>query len=220
MRVQGKVVVVTGASMGIGEAIAQTFLREGASVVLSSRDLKRVEAARQRIGSTERTISVACDVRKRPSIEKLVQTTLGQFGRIDIWVNNAGYGLLDTVAEMDMQRCRELFDTNLFGTIECMQAVTPQMKKQGSGAIINIASVAGHIAVPSMAAYCASKIAMLAISRAARIELKKDNINVMGVCPGYVETNFSANAVKGENAQRLTAAGKNRITANQVAKAA
>src|SRR5579864_5513205 len=106
----GKVVVVAGASMGIGEALAQIFAEAGASVVLCSRDLARAEAARSRIGHAERTLAVACDVRRRQDIHHLLQTTLQRFARLDVWINNAGFGLQDSVAQMDLSQCRALFD--------------------------------------------------------------------------------------------------------------
>src|SRR5262245_51191080 len=177
MRLIGKVAVVTGASMGIGEAIAKKFAEEGANVVLSSRDQARAETARNRIGYFERTTAVACDVRQRDQIEHLLQATLEYFGHVDLWVNNAGHGLLDSVAEMDMAQCRQMFDTNLFGAIDAMQLVIPAMRKQKKGTIINISSVAGHIAVPNMAAYSATKFAMNAIGKAARVELAGTGVN-------------------------------------------
>src|SRR5215469_10881802 len=99
---ENEVVVITGASMGIGEAIAQAFLAEGARVVLSSRDLGRVEEARGRIGAPERTTAVRCDVRDRNQIDSLVRVSLDRFGKIDVWINNAGYGMLDSVASMSI----------------------------------------------------------------------------------------------------------------------
>src|SRR5262249_14281640 len=101
MRLIGKVAVVTGDSMGIGEAIAKKFAEEGANVVLASREQARVEAARNRVGYFERTMAVACDVTQHAQIEQLLRSTLEYFGHVDIWVNNAGHGLLDSVAEMD-----------------------------------------------------------------------------------------------------------------------
>src|SRR5271168_3090088 len=133
MQMDGKVVVVTGASMGIGEAIAQVFADEGASVVLLSRDANRAEAARHRIGHTDRTLAMACDVRNRDEINRAVALTLHHFDRVDVWVNNAGVGIRDTVADMDSSALRELFETNLFGTISCMQAVVPAMREEGGG---------------------------------------------------------------------------------------
>src|SRR5215469_16992498 len=125
---QNEVVVITGASMGIGEAVARAFVDEGGRVVLSSRDLNRVEEARNRIGIPERTAAVACDVRDRAQIDALVLASKDLFGKIDVWINNAGYGMLDSVASMSMEECRRMFETNLFGAIECMQAVAPHFK--------------------------------------------------------------------------------------------
>src|SRR5580700_11615598 len=127
MQLSGKVVVITGASMGIGEAIAKIFADGGASVVLLSRDSGRAEAARGRIGHTERTLALACDVRHREDIDRVIGLVMHHFGRIDVWVNNAGHGLVDSVAQMDMAACRDMFDTNLFGAIAAMQAVVPIM---------------------------------------------------------------------------------------------
>jgi short-subunit dehydrogenase len=195
MEMQGKVVVVTGASMGIGEAIAKVFADQGASVVLLSRDAGRAEAARQRIGYADRTVALACDVRHREEIDRALGLTLHHFNRVDVWINNAGVGMRDTVAEMGMSACRELFDTNLFGTIACLQAVVPAMRESGGGSIINISSVAGHIPLAFGAAYSASKFAMNAIGKAARLELRRDNIHVLTVCPGYVATDFGQNMI-------------------------
>src|SRR5215470_857287 len=145
MKLAGKIAIITGASMGIGEEIARLFAREGARLVLCSRDLARVEAARQRIGAGENSISVACDVGRRDQVDALVRAAMARFGRIDILVNNAGFGLNDSLADLDMNQCRQLFDTNLFGAMECMQAVIPVMRRQGGGDIVNISSVSGHI---------------------------------------------------------------------------
>jgi short-subunit dehydrogenase len=195
MELSGKVVVVTGASMGIGEAIAKVFADHGASVVFLARDLSRAEAARQRVGHSDRTLALACDVRDRGQIDRALAQTLHQFQRLDVWINNAGVGIRDTVVDMQMEACRELFETNFFGAIACMQAVAPVLRKNGGGDIINISSVAGHIPVPVMAIYSASKFALNAIGKGARLELQRDNINVLTVCPGYVSTQFGDHVV-------------------------
>ncbi len=219
MDVSGKVVVITGASMGIGEAIAKIFVDNGATVALLSRDAARSEAARSRIGHPERTLALACDVRHREEIDRVMGIVMRNFNRIDVWINNAGQGLMDSIEGMDMVACREIFETNLFGTIAAMQAVTPTMKQQGSGAIINISSVAGHIPVPFMGVYSATKFAMNAIGKAARVELKSHGINVLTVCPGYVRTEFGANAVRGSKAQQIRPQKVRGITAERVARA-
>lgn len=215
----GKVVVVTGASMGIGEAIARVFVDEGASVVLLSRDAGRAEAARGRIGHGERTLALSCDVRNREEIDRVVSLTLHHFRRIDVWINNAGHGLMDSVADVDMNSCRETFDTNFFGAVACMQAALAVMKPQGSGTIINISSVAGHIPLPFHAVYSATKFAMNAFGKAARVELKDSGINVLTVCPGYVRTDFGANAIKGNEAKTVRPSTIRGISVERVARA-
>src|ERR1700686_2418281 len=219
MELAGKIVVVTGASMGIGEAIAKTFSDHGASVVMLSRDAGRVEAARGRVGNGERTLAMACDVRHREEIDRAIGLTMHHFQKIDVWVNNAGHGLLDSVAQMDMAACREMFETNLFGAIAAMQAVIPVMREQGGGTIINISSVAGHIPLPFHAAYSATKFALNAMGKAAGVELKKDGIHVLTVCPGYVRTGFSENAVRGNELKRVRPGSVKGITAERVARA-
>jgi len=205
--------------MGIGEAIAKVFADSGASVVMLSRDVARAEAARSRIGNCERTLALGCDVRNREEIDRVLGLTLHHFQRVDVWINNAGHGLMDSVSGLDMAACRETFDTNLFGTIAAMQAVIPVMKQQGSGAIINISSVAGHVPLPFHAVYSATKFAMNAFGKAARIELKSSGIQVMTVCPGYVRTNFSANALRGKEVKTVRPSAVRGITAERVARA-
>ena len=215
----GKVAVITGASMGIGEAAAKLFARNGAQVVLLARDSGRLEAARARIGHLDQTLALTCDVRHREEIDRAVGLIMHHFQRIDIWINNAGHGLLESIANMQMSDCREMFETNFFGTVEAMQAVVPIMRQQGSGAIINVSSVAGHIPLPFNASYSATKFAMNAIGKAARIELAGTGIIVTTVCPGYVRTAFGANAVKGEHYKQVRPPSARGISAERVARA-
>jgi short-subunit dehydrogenase len=220
MILDGKVAVITGASMGIGEAIAKLFVQQGAGVVLSSRALERAEAARQRAGPSERTMALACDVRDRKQVEALMAATLQRFGRCDIWVNNAGHGFLDAVERMDMAACRELFETNFFGMVEGLQVAAAVMRRQRSGTIINISSVAGYLPLPYAAAYSATKFAMNAIGEGARMELRHSGVHVMTVCPGFVATSFSRNTVRGSTAVRRAHEGKlSGIGAERVARA-
>ena len=219
MELSEKVVVVTGASMGIGEAIAKLFADQGASVVMLSRDAGRVEAARGRVGHGERTLAMACDVRHREDVDRVIGLTVHHFKRIDVWVNNAGHGLLDSVAHVDMAACREMFDTNFFGAVGAMQAVIPVMRQQGGGTIINISSVAGHIPIPFHGAYSATKFALNAMGKAAGVELKNDGIHVLTVCPGYVRTAFSENAIRGNDLKRVRPESVRGITAERVARA-
>jgi short-subunit dehydrogenase len=120
---------------------------------------------------------------------------------------------------METSACRELFETNFFGTISCMQAVVPPMRKKGGGSIINISSVAGHIPVPFMSLYSASKFALNAIGKGARLELERDNINVVTVCPGYVSTGFGGHVVA-DRQGAVRPRSVRGITAERVAQAA
>jgi short-subunit dehydrogenase len=215
----GKVVVVTGASMGIGEALAREFTTQGAQVVMLSRDQGRLDAARVRIARPEQTLALTCDVRHREDIDRVVALTMHHFRKIDIWINNAGHGLLDSAASVNMADVRETFETNLFATLESMQAVLPLMRQSKSGTIINISSVAGHIPIPFHGVYSATKFAMNALGKAARIELAGTGINLMTVCPGYVKTEFSANALRGTEAKRVRPKSARGISPERVARA-
>jgi short-subunit dehydrogenase len=220
MELQGKVVVITGASMGIGEAIAKIFAEQGASVVLLSRDSVRAEAARSRVGHMDRTIALACDVRHVEEIDRVIALTLHHFQRIDVWVNNAGHGLLDSVSEMDMAACRDMFETNFFGALAGMQAAIRVMRQPGGGGtIINISSVAGHIPLPFHAAYSATKFALNAIGKGAGVELKNTGIHVLTVCPGYVRTAFGQNVVRGKELKQVRPTSVRGISAERVARA-
>jgi len=205
--------------MGIGEAIARLFAAQGASVVVLSRDSARAEAACNRIGFPERTATFSCDIRHSEEIDRILALTLHHFQRIDIWVNNAGHGLLDSVSQMDMSACHEMFETNFFGAVAAMQKVIPIMTQQGGGTIINISSVAGHIPLPFHAAYSATKFALNAIGKAARVELRKAGIHVLTVCPGYVRTSFGGNAVRGRELKKVRPNSVRGISADRVARA-
>ena len=217
--IANKVVVVTGASMGIGEAIAKSFVDQGAFCVLLSRDANRAEAARTRIGNAGRTLALACDVHNREEIDRVISLTRHHFHRIDVWVNNAGHGVSDAVATMDMSAFRAMFETNFFGTIEAMRAVLPLMREQGSGTIINISSVAGHLPLPYSAGYSATKFAMNAMGKAANVELAGTGVHVITVCPGYVRTNFVANIVRGNETMTVKPPNIRGISAERVARA-
>src|SRR5207237_8494445 len=117
MELAGKVVVVTGASMGIGEAIAKIFADHGANLVLLSRDAGRAEAARSRIAHPARRLALSCDVRNREEIDRVISLTLHNFDRIDVWINNSGFGLREYVVQLDMAVCRARFEYDLCGTV-------------------------------------------------------------------------------------------------------
>jgi NAD(P)-dependent dehydrogenase (short-subunit alcohol dehydrogenase family) len=190
-RFQDKIVIVTGASSGIGLETALAFAREGARVVLAARHeatLREVTDAHP--DWRDRLLVVPADVIKDEDVTRLVATTISKLGRVDILVNNAGIGMRATVVETPMDDARTLMDVNFFGPLRCIQAVLPHMRRQGTGQIVNVGSVLSMVVAARNSAYCASKFALLALSDTLRIELHGTGIEVISVLPSYTDTPF------------------------------
>jgi short-subunit dehydrogenase len=197
MRLRDKTVIVTGASSGIGRETAIAFARAGANLVLASRNEAALNEVAAEVAPIVRRVSVIpTDVTQRAAVEAMVEQTAKELGSIDILVNNAGVGLNALLAEGSMTNIRRLFEVNVFGALHCIQAVVPYMKRQGSGQIINVSSVAGKIATPRNGAYAATKFALTAISDALRLELGEHGITVTTVFPGITDTPFGENVLK------------------------
>jgi short-subunit dehydrogenase len=197
MRLRDKTVIVTGASSGIGRETAIAFARADANLVLASRNegaLIKLAAELAPLG--RRVAVIPTDVTQRAAVDAMAQWVAEELGSIDILVNNAGLGLNALLAEGSMTNIRRLFEVNVFGALHCIQAVVPYMKKQGSGQIINVSSVAGKIATPRNGAYAATKFALIAISDALRLELADCGITVTTVYPGVTDTPFGENVLK------------------------
>lgn len=187
----GQVVIVTGASAGIGEATSRRLARAGAIVVLSARRMERLEALKLEIEhDAGRALAVAGDVTSKDDRERLVRETMNAFGRIDALVNNAGYGQRGPIELVPLDNIRQNFETNLFSLIALTQLVIPVMRKQGRGRIVNISSVAGRIARPLSSVYDATKHALEAISDGLRGELAPFGIKVVVIEPGFIITEF------------------------------
>ena len=194
---EGKVAVVTGATRGIGRAIAEALLDVGASVAVCSRKEADVRRAVDEMGSKGRVVGRACDVGRLEEVEgffAFVEETLGQ---LDFLINNAGVGGFAPMAEMDPAQWREIIDTNLSGPFYCSREAIPLMKKGGSGFIINIGSLAGKNAFPGGSAYNASKFGLVGFTEAIMQELRYDNIRVSSVMPGSVQTEFGRHNMAG-----------------------
>jgi len=187
----GQVVIITGASSGIGEATARRLVRGGAQVVISARRQERLDAlARELDPSGARVLAVAGDVTSDADRRRLVESTLAKFGRIDGLVNNAGYGTRGPLEIVPVEAMRRNFETNVFSLIALTQLVLPTMRAQGSGCIVNIGSVAGRIARPLSSIYDATKHALEALTDGLRGELEPFGVRVSLIRPGYIVTEF------------------------------
>jgi NAD(P)-dependent dehydrogenase (short-subunit alcohol dehydrogenase family) len=187
-RLQGKVAIVTGSTQGIGKAVAQRFLAEGARVVLNShRDDDHATRAREELGSRD-TLFVAADIADRAQVEAMVARTLECFGRLDIVVNNAGMNVFSDpleLTEADWQRC---FSVDLEGAWNVSRAALPAMLAQGAGSIVNIASVHAHKIIPGCFPYPVAKHALIGLTKSLAIEYAARGIRVNSISPGLIMT--------------------------------
>jgi NADP-dependent 3-hydroxy acid dehydrogenase YdfG len=195
---QGKVVVVTGASSGIGEATALELGRAGARIVLAARRLERLQAAAAQIeslGTGAQALPVAADVSRLADIRALVEQAQARFGRIDVLFNNAGAGRLGWLEDLDpLQDIQAQIELNVLGVLQTTRQVLPLMQAQRGGHIINMASVAGLVGTPTYSVYAAAKFAVRGFSEALRREVAPWGINVSVIYPGGVSTEFAAHA--------------------------
>lgn len=185
-----KVVLITGCSTGIGRDLAQR---------LSQSDYKVVATARQvaSLDDLPAALKLPLDVTRAEQVQRAVDCTLDEFGRIDVLVNNAGYAFRGALEEISGDKLQALFDTNVFGLMGVVRAVAPVMRKQGAGTIINIGSLAGKFSTPANGAYSATKFALEALSDALRHELAPFGVHVVLIEPGSIRTNFDETFKKG-----------------------
>lgn len=205
---RGKVVLITGASRGIGSACAEAFARRGALLSLAARSPCKFPEA----------LSSKVDLTKPEDRGHLIERTFQRFGRIDILVNNAGSGLYGPTETTELSAIMDLFQLNLFSTVALMQLVLPIMRAQGSGHIVNVSSIAAEVPLPWMTLYSASKAALSAVSAGLRRELRGSAISVMDVLPGYVTTSFQGSAV-GKPPAGVLGARRHAISPEQCAEA-
>lgn len=198
-----RVVLITGASSGIGRACAVEFHRAGARVVATARSLDRLEALASSLDS-DRVAPVAMDVTDRGQREQALNAARQRFGPIDVLVNNAGWASFTTVLRMPDEHLERMLAVNFVGAVAMIRAVLPGMIERGSGQIINISSVVGTQAIPRMTAYCATKAAMTSLSAGLRMELRGTGVDVLLVAPGSTKTPFfDAAATVDAEASRL-----------------
>ena len=186
-----QVVIVTGASAGIGEAVARRLARAGARLVLAARRADRLAALAKEIDpSGGRVLVVPGDVAVDADRRRLVEAALAKFGRIDALVNNAGYGTRGPVELVPVDLIRRNYETNVFALVALAQLVAPHLRKQGAGRIVNIGSVAGRIARPFSSIYDSTKHAVEALTDGLRGELKPFGVEVVLIRPGFIVTEF------------------------------
>jgi len=202
MRLANKAAIVTGGGSGIGKAIAQAFVREGARVVIAGRDPAKLERAAREIGPA--CLAVAADVSRREDVEKLVAAAIAKFQRLHILVNNAAVLLPGTAESLNEEDFDQTFNVNVRGLWLLTRAVLPHLRAAngGGGSIINIGSVLSLVGGRNRVAYAASKGAVLAMTRAMALDHAAENIRVNCICPGIVETELVARFNRDENARR------------------
>jgi len=214
MTIKDKVVLITGASEGIGAACAWEFRRRGARLSLTARS----EGKLKEVGGADAAITagdlVDPDVRRR-----VVERTVEQFGAIDILINNAGIGMYAPAWKAPLEEAHAMFELNFFAPLAMIQLVVPHLRARGGGMIVNIGSIAGKVSLPWFTLYSATKFALGSLTEGLRMELADEGIRTMIVCPGYVKTGFQGHVLVGEAPDRLLKGKKFAITAEQCAKA-
>lgn len=191
MELNGSVIVITGASSGIGETTARQCAARGAKLVLAARSADKLAALKQQIEQAGgQALAVPTDVADADQVQRLADTTLQQYGRVDVLVNNAGFGIFDPFLKAQFADFERMMQVNLYGTIRCTQAFLPHMINRQRGQIVNIASVAGIVATPNLAFYNTTKFAVVGFSRSLQQDLLGTGVACAVICPGPVRTNF------------------------------
>jgi len=187
--IEGKVVVITGASSGLGEATARLLSAQGASVVLGARHADRIQAlADELTGNGGKALAIPTDVTHYDQVKTLVDAAVQAYGRVDVMINNAGLMPLSPLERLKIDDWNQMIDVNIKGMLYGIAAALPYMKQQKAGHIINVSSVAGHKVRPGNAVYAATKAAVLSISEGLRQEVKPYNIRTTVISPGAVAT--------------------------------
>lgn len=216
MKFTNKVVVITGASSGIGEAAAIQFAKNGANVVLVGRRKEKLLEVEKKLSEYNvSTLVCACDVSTKSDVKEMSNQVLERFSKIDILVNNAGFAIYGKVSDLDIEQIESQMLTNYFGMVYCIKNFLKKMLEQKSGHIVNVASVAGSFGLPGIAAYCASKFAMLGFSESLQHELKSTGVGITVVSPIMVKTNFFDNP----SFASMVKYSQTALSANTVAKA-
>lgn len=191
MRLKDKACIVTGGGSGIGRATCQVFADEGARLVVADRNLEAAEAVAETVrGAGGDAVALPVNVSKAAEVRQMTKDVLDRFGRIDVLVNNAGYGIPGTVVETSEEDWDALMAVNLTGVFLCCKHAIPVMIRQGGGVVVNVASVVANVGIANRAAYCASKGGVAALTRAMALDHVADGIRVNAVAPGTINTPY------------------------------
>jgi NADP-dependent 3-hydroxy acid dehydrogenase YdfG len=202
--IAGKVVVITGASSGLGEAAARLLSGQGASLVLGARRVERLQSlADELVGQGGKALALSTDVTDRDQVKKLVDAAVRTYGRIDVMINNAGLMPQAPLERLKIDEWDRMIDVNIKGVLYGIAAALPHMQQQKAGHIINVSSVAGHVVHPGSAVYSATKYAVRVISEGLRQEVKAYNIRTTVISPGAVATELPDSVSDADTAQRI-----------------
>lgn len=194
---KNKVVIITGASSGIGKACAETFAQKGADMVLAARSTEKLSLIENDLKKDVNILTVKTDVSKKDDCQMLIEKTLEKFGKIDVLINNAGISMRSLFVDTDLSVLKKLMDVNFWGTVYCSKFAMPHLLKT-KGTLVGVSSIAGFQGLPGRAGYSASKFAMHGFLDAVRIENLKSGVHVLLVCPGYTASNIRNTALTGD----------------------
>lgn len=196
MSFKDKVVIVTGASSGIGKALAFEFAKQGANVVLGARNYKSLLDITENLATTHavKAIAVQADVSIEADCKKLIDAAIANFGKVDILVNNAGLSMRALFNDLDLTVLKNLMDVNFWGTVYCTKYALPEILKT-AGSIVSVSSIAGYRGLPGRTGYSSSKFAMNGFMESLRTELLKTGVHVMVACPGFTASNIRVTAL-------------------------
>jgi NAD(P)-dependent dehydrogenase (short-subunit alcohol dehydrogenase family) len=190
MRLKDKVCIVTGGGSGIGEATCVLFAKEGGKVVVADKNKANAEAVAAKCAEHGKALALEVDVAKSADIKRMVDETVKAFGRLDVLVNNAGYGIPASVLETDEDAWDALMAVNVRGVFLCIKSAIPEMAKNGGGVIVNTASIVASVGIRNRAAYVASKGAVAALTRAVAVDHVAQGIRCNAIAPGTIETPY------------------------------
>ena len=218
MDLNGKVALITGASMGIGAACARAFARRGCRLLLTARSAGALDEICRSVAPVSAT-ALPADLSRPDAAGELADRALAVYRRVDVLVNNAGVGMYLSCWEADPALVRHLMEVNWFAPQELIRRLVPAMRGNGGGMVVNVSSVAGKVALPWLTAYSASKAALNALSDGLRMELAGTGVGVLLVCPGFVNTGFPERVLAGRIPEAVARRRPFAITAEQCAEA-